>query len=243
MFKRSPSLVQQVKAHLKQRIIRVEFQDGRIPPEAELAAEMGVSRNTIRDALSQLETEGVIYRRQGAGTFVNQAGLLVKTRLDEIIPYETMIREHGFKPTVRLVGVDEITADPKLAANLNLPLEARLIVAQKLFLADERPVIFSCTYIPIDLIKQPYDVEDLRAPVYQFLSQFCQQEFGYYISEIVPVMAPEWLVERLILPPEKQVLISFEELGHNQDGEPVVMAYSYFRDDLIRLRLVRRQAQ
>lgn len=243
MFKRSPSLVQQVKAHLKQRIIKVEYKDGRIPPEAELAAEMGVSRNTIRDALSQLETEGVIYRRQGAGTFVNRAGLLVKTRLDEIIPYETMIREHGFEPTVRLVSVDEVEADAQLAANLNLPLKARLIVAHKLFLADKKPVIFSCTYIPVDLIKLPYNSEDIRPPVYQFLSQFCQQEFGYYISEIVPVLPSDWLVERLVLPPEKRVLISFEELGYNQDGEPVVMAYSYFRDDLIRLRLVRRQAQ
>ena len=131
MFKRSPSLVQQVKTHLKQRIIKVEFHDGRIPPEAELAAELGVSRNTIRDALSQLETEGVIYRRQGAGTFVNQAGLLVKTRLDEIIPYETMIREHGFEPTVRLISVDNVEAEPELAAILNVPPQTSLILVQK----------------------------------------------------------------------------------------------------------------
>lgn len=241
MFKRSPSLVQQVKTHLKQRIMRVEFDDGRIPPEAELAAELGVSRNTIRDALSQLEIEGVIYRRQGAGTFVNQAGLLVKSRLEEIIPYETMIREHGFTPTVCLVGVDETAADPQLAAKLNLPPQTGLIVVQKLFLADEKPVIFSRTHIPIHLIKQPYTSEDIRAPIYEFLPQFCQQEFGYYISEIVPVIAPDWLVERLVLPAEKRILISFEEIGYNQDGEPMIMAYSYFRDDLIRLRLIRRQ--
>ena len=96
MFKRSPSLTEQVKTHLKQRIVNAEFDGGRIPPEMELARELKVSRNTIRDALSRLETEGVVLRRQGAGTFVNQAGMLVKNRLERIIPYEELIRESGY---------------------------------------------------------------------------------------------------------------------------------------------------
>ena len=105
MFKRSPSLVQQVKAHLRQRIVEAEFESGRIPPEAILASELGVSRNTIRDALSQLETEGVIFRKQGAGTFVNQAGLLVKTRLEEIIPgIQSSMRDVPSYPMTRLMS-------------------------------------------------------------------------------------------------------------------------------------------
>ena len=71
MIARSPSLTDQVKAHIKERIVRGEFEAGRIPPETELASELGVSRTTVRDALSRLENEGSIYRKQGAGTFVN----------------------------------------------------------------------------------------------------------------------------------------------------------------------------
>jgi DNA-binding GntR family transcriptional regulator len=98
MIKRAPSLVEQVKTHLKERIINHEFDDGRVPPEMELAGELQVSRNTVRDALSRLEMEGVVTRRQGAGTFVNEAVRLVKTRLEEIVPYETLIREQGYAP-------------------------------------------------------------------------------------------------------------------------------------------------
>ena len=83
MLKRPPSLTEQVKARLKQSILNEEFVDGRIPSETELAQDLGVSRTTIRDALSRLELEGAVYRKQGAGTFVNPAGLQIKTRLEE----------------------------------------------------------------------------------------------------------------------------------------------------------------
>lgn len=86
MLKRAPSLTDQVKAHIKQQILSDEFEDGRIPAETDLANQLGVSRTTIRDALSRLEIEGAIFRKQGVGTFVNKAGLRIKMRLEEIGP-------------------------------------------------------------------------------------------------------------------------------------------------------------
>ncbi len=72
MLRRAPSLTDQVKNHIKEMIVQGDFADGRIPPEMELAEALGVSRTTVRDALSRLEMEGTISRRQGAGTFVNE---------------------------------------------------------------------------------------------------------------------------------------------------------------------------
>jgi GntR family transcriptional regulator len=46
--------------------LNAEFEEGRIPSETDLAVELGVSRTTIRDALSRLELEGTIIRKQGA---------------------------------------------------------------------------------------------------------------------------------------------------------------------------------
>ncbi|MCL4297716.1 MAG: GntR family transcriptional regulator [Anaerolineae bacterium] len=243
MLKRSPSLTEQVKSYLKQRIIAAEFEAGRIPSEADLASEMSVSRNTVRDALSRLEMEGFVVRRQGAGTFVNQHGLLVKTRLEEIVPYEILIREHGYEPAVHLLQVEERVADPPLATALNLTPGQPVIAVQKLFLADTQPVIFNHTFLSPHLIKRPYTANDFSEPMYQFLPKFCQQELAYFFSEIVPLIAPSWLVERLELASSPVALLSLQEVGYNQDNEPIIKASSYFRDDLLRLRLIRRQGQ
>ena len=81
MLKRHPSLTEQAKANLKQRIVNAEFENGRIPSESDLAKELNVSRSTIREALGHLESEGIIFRKQGSGTFVNEPGLQIKSRL------------------------------------------------------------------------------------------------------------------------------------------------------------------
>ena len=242
MLKRSPSLTEKAKSYIKRLIIDNQFEDGRIPSETDLANELGVSRTTIRDALSRLELEGAIYRKQGAGTFVNEAGLQIHTRLEEIWGYETMLEDHGYAPSVRIIRVEEQPVEAKIAKDLNLEADDTVLVVHKLFLADDNPVIASINHIPAQIIDTPYSNDDFRRPIYQFLSEFSQQHLAYYLSEIVPLIAPLWLVETLHLPKPETALISFEEVGYNQDNQQIIKSYSYFRDDLLRLRLIRREA-
>jgi GntR family transcriptional regulator len=242
MFQRSPSLVEQVKSYLKKQIATGAFEEGRIPAEVELARTLNVSRNTVRDALSRLEIEGTIFRRQGAGTFVNQAGLMVKSQLSEIVPYQLLIEEYGCTSSIELVSVEEIT-HPPTAKKLHLDKYEPLLFVKKRFLADNQPVIFSCTYLPTHFIQQSYSPEDLRLPVFDFIPRFCEHEFAYYLTELVPIIPADWLVSALQLPAQKKALVSFEELGYNQNNVPIVIATSYFRDDLLRLRLIRQNSQ
>ncbi|GAB4432454.1 MAG: GntR family transcriptional regulator [Anaerolineae bacterium] len=240
MLKRSPSLTEQAKSYIKQRILNEGFEAGRIPSETDLANELGVSRTTIRDALSRLELEGVIYRKQGAGTFVNEAGLQLKTRLEEIWAYEAMLEAHGYSPSTRIISIEQQPAPASIAQDLNLPADAPVVTIQKLFLADEQPVILTINHLPVELITSPYTRADFNLPMYQFLPQFCQQHLAYYLSEIVPLNTPAELAEILHIQPHK-ALLCFDEIGYNQDNLPILKAYSYFRDDLLRLRLIRRE--
>ncbi len=242
MLKRNPSLTEQAKAYIKDRIVNDEFDEGRIPSETDLADALGVSRTTIRDALSRLEHEGVIFRKQGAGTFVNDAGLQIKTRLEEIWTYEGMLRAHGYTPTTRIISIAEQPAPPDIAEALNLETNAEILVVKKLFLADNSPVTLTINHIPTAIIQQPYRQDDFCQPIYKFLSDFCRQHLTYYLSEIVPLSAPKWLVDTLELPKQRSPILTFDEVGYNQDNEPVIKAFSYFRDDLLRLRLIRREA-
>ena len=183
MLQRSPSLTEQVKLYIKQRIVNSEFEGGRVPSETDLASQLNVSRTTIRDALSRLETEGVIFRKQGAGTFVNQTGLLVKTRLEAIVLYENLIREHGYVPSVHLLRAEEQPAEPAVAAQLNLQPGEKLLMTEKLFKADATPVISLLTQIPRSLIRQPYTFDDCQLPVFEFLPRFCQKPMAYFLCD------------------------------------------------------------
>ena len=240
MLKRTPSLTEQAKSHIKQMILDDAFADGKIPSETELAAGLGVSRTTIRDALSRLENEGIVYRKQGAGTFVNEAGLQIKSRLDEIWSYEEMLSAHGYTPSTRILEVTTQPAEASVAADLNLEEGEDLIIVRKIFLADNQPVILAYNYIPAKLLAEPYQPEDFVEPIYSYLWKNGRYHINYYLSEIVPMIATAEMVQTLHIQPHTP-LLSLHEIGYNDDNQPILKSTSCFRDDLIRFRLIRRQ--
>ena len=240
MITRNPSLTDQVKAHIKDQIVNDEFEDGRIPPEAALAEDLGVSRTTVRDALGKLEHEGAIYRKQGAGTFVNEAGLQIKSRLEEIWSYEQVLEEHGYTPAVKVLTDKVLPVNEDTAAALSLEEGSKVLVIEKVFLEDSTPVVLTRNRIPAALFDeagQPHDA----MPIYEFLEEYCDRRLSYYVSEIVPVAFNADQAKKLGVK-KGTVGLSFVEVGFDQDNEPVVQATSYFRDDLLRFRLIRRKA-
>ncbi|HMT20126.1 MAG TPA: GntR family transcriptional regulator [Promineifilum sp.] len=245
MLRRAPSLTDQVKTHIKDMIIQGEFADGRVPPEMELAEALGVSRTTIRDALSRLEMEGAISRKQGAGTFVNNPVLQIRSRLEEIWSYEAMLQTHGFTPSTRLLASRRIeVGDPDLASgiveDLMLAPGEHVLFTSKLFQEDDVPVILANNYLPLRLVTEPYEPADLERPIYDFLETFGRRRLAYYLSEIIPINVDEVLGETLQIAPGTP-LIAFDETGYNDENEPILKAYSFFRDDLLRFRLLRRR--
>ncbi|MBP6015592.1 MAG: GntR family transcriptional regulator [Candidatus Promineofilum sp.] len=245
MLKRAPSLTDQVKTHVREMIVRGDFADGRVPPEMELAEALGVSRTTIRDALSRLEMEGTISRKQGAGTFVNNPTLQIHSRLDEIWSYEAMLRAYGFTPSTRVLESTILTVgDPRIddviVADLGLASDEQVLFISKLFMKSDLPAILADNYLPLRLISEPYAPEDLGLAIYDFLERFSRQRLTYYLSEIIPLAAQTDMADTLQIPAGTP-LISFDETGYNAENEPILKAFSYFRDDLLRFRLLRRR--
>ena len=241
MISRGPSLTEQVRQHIKQAISDDEFEDGRIPAEADLAVELGVSRTTVRDALSRLEHEGAIFRRQGAGTFVNEHGLQIKSKLDEIWSYEDVLEAHGYTPSVQMLDVHSEQADSKTAGALGILEGDPILTTEKLFCEDGVPVVLTRNHIPQSLVLGDIDETDAGLPIYEFLEAHCSRSLSYYLSDIVPVALDDAAAGKLELEPGTPT-IAFDEIGFDTDNQPVVRATSWFRDELLRFRLIRRRA-
>jgi len=240
MITRNPSLTDQVTSHIKHLISTEGFTEGRIPPETDLAADLGVSRTTVRDALSRLEHEGAIYRRQGAGTFVNEHGLRIKSRLENIWSYEELLENHGYEPSVRVLDVLQEPADITTADALGIAHADPILVVEKLFLEDETPVVLTVNRIPVGNFSSPPPTGDEHNPVYAYLDAHCNRKLTYYLSEIIPVVLEPEQAATLQVDPGTPAM-SFDEVGYDKDNEPILRATSYFRDDLLRFRLIRKR--
>ena len=112
---------------------------------------------------------------------------------------------------------------------------------EKLFLENDLPVVLTTNRIPERLVTVRIKTADGKKPLYELLEDHCERFLSYYLSDIVPVALGNHEAGQLGVA-RRTPSISFEEIGFDQDNEPVVKATSFFRDDLLRFRLIRRKA-
>ena len=83
----------------------------RLISEPELAKQMGVSRATLREAMRTFETQGLIRRRQGSGTYVVGKVQVIDAGLEVLESLETMARRMNLVITVSDLNIEQIDAD------------------------------------------------------------------------------------------------------------------------------------
>jgi GntR family transcriptional regulator len=101
-----------------------------LPPEATLAAEMGVSRNAIREALDLLRAEGLVTRVQGAGTFITGAKL--RQHLDRLEGLAESMAGYHLPVDNRVLSVRESVATLFVAAKLAVPEGSPIAFVERL---------------------------------------------------------------------------------------------------------------
>jgi GntR family transcriptional regulator len=227
-------------ANMLRERLRQDFADGgRLPGEHEIAAELGISRGTVRQALNILEQEGVVLRQQGSGTYANPHALQINTRVDAAYEFTQLIEASGFESAVHTVEVSRTQATPELAARLALEPGAPLLYIRKVFSASGQRAIYVAENVPISLIREPYDDSELTNPIFEFISQRCHARVRYIISGIIPTVVDSELAQLLDISAGSAALC-FDEVFYNSRNKPLGQASVYFRDPLIRFHALRR---
>jgi GntR family transcriptional regulator len=125
----------------------------RLISEPELAKQLGVSRATLREAMRTFETQGLIRRRQGAGTFVVGKVPVIDAGLEVLESIETMARRLNLAITVSDLNLEQIDADESLAVALGVPVGTCLTRVRRVMRADTRPVAYLIDVLLEDVLK------------------------------------------------------------------------------------------
>ena len=129
----------------------------RLPSEPDLAKQLGVSRATLREAMRAFETQGLIRRRQGSGTFVVGKVQALDSGLEVLESLETMAKRLDLEISVSDLHVEQVIADEDLAAGLNVAVGSQLLRVRRVVRTDGRPVAYLVDTLPEDILH----VEDL----------------------------------------------------------------------------------
>lgn len=141
----------------------------RLISEPELAKQLGVSRATLREAMRTFETQGLIRRRQGAGTFVVGKVPVIDAGLEVLESLETMARRMDLVITVSDLHLEQIDADENQASELGVAVGTCLTRIRRVMRADTRPVAYLTDTLPEDVLKLQDIPQGFNGSVLDFL--------------------------------------------------------------------------
>ena len=223
--------------HSLGHIIRSKIQSGewavgqRIPSERELMGIFNVSRATVRQAIENLEKEGVLRRERGKGTFV--APPKIESGVLRMIEFSGVIKQNGLRPSAQLLGSKCITPPKHIQKLLALPDSAQTAWLQRLLLVNDAPMLIETAYFPAERFPALIDLYDGASE----WREFVHSRYGVRIVRARETFEPVILEE-----PEAELLgvkggfpaLWVEHMAYDEAETPAIYLTSLLRGDRCR---------
>lgn len=210
----------------------------RLPAESVLGEEFGVSRPTVRAALSELAALGLLRTVRGVGSFVTQPSP-VQSGLERLESITESIRRVGKKPgmiygprTVRLVMPEE-------AARMGVPAGTQALELRRTVTADGVTVAYSFDLVPMSILGAGFDVDSLEGSMFEFLENQLGVKPVLALAEVHAIES-----DRIGWGPEAdrhRLFILLDQVHLDADDTPVMYSRSYFVEGAYAFQVVRRR--
>lgn len=210
----------------------------RLPSEPTLAQQMGVSRATLREAMRTFETQGLIRRRQGSGTYVVGGIPLIESGLEVLESLNTIAERINLYVTVTTPVTAEVSADEASAAVLGVSPGTTLVRLSRIMRADSRPVAFLVDTLPADVLSTAEWSGKYNGSVLDYLLQR-GDPLSVSRAEVSAIGAPADVAKMLEVQ-RGDVLLQFTSQLFTASGRAVAYSLSYFLPGYFRFHIVRK---
>src|ERR1700728_5361392 len=199
--------------------------------EDSLIARFGVSRITVRRAIQNLVSRGLVEIRRGKGTFV--AAPKITQDLKELSGFVEDMHALGHKPTARVISKEIVTANATVARQLALTRGERVVRIRRVRLADGVPLSFDETYLPLDIGKKIITNNLKVEPIFSLL----EKKYN------IPLIEADYKLEAIAADPAASralriklgsPVFRIERTSFTSGARPVDYERLHYRGDLIR---------
>lgn len=231
-YETSIPLYVQIAESLLDRIESGKLRPGdRLPPERDLSKMLSVNRMTVRRALQVLESQGLLLRRQGAGTYVAEPK--IERQAAQLVPFTQGMQRRGYTPGARVITLERHPAEASIASELELPVSAPVYHIHRLRLVNQEPLLLERLEIPVHRFPdlERYDLSN------RSLYEIMETEYGVSVvrarQSLEPVIATEYEAELLQVARGAPLMLE-RRLAFDQDDQPVEQGKDLYRGDRFR---------
>jgi GntR family transcriptional regulator len=199
-----------------------------LPTENQLIAKFGISRVTVRKAMDLLMNDGLISKRRGYGTYVQNSK--VEQNLTQVLHFSNEMEKRGYKPSVAVLANEVVAAHKTIADALGIQEGSSLIHVNRLRYADKVPMCIESAYLIKDacpaVLQQDFSNQSLRS----FLADNYNIVWNHARQKIFAINATAKLAQHLNIKTGDS-LIYVERVSYDQFNRAGEFLQAYYRGD------------
>lgn len=227
-------LYERIRLALREGILSGHHAPGsRVPSESELGQLYGASRITVRQALSALQQEGLIFTRQGKGSFVARPKAF--QNVSTLQGFGEQMATLGYEVLNRLQELREVPASAQVAQRLGVSVDEPVTQIRRVRLLNREPVSLEWTWVRTALGRQLAQADLIGRDIFLILEKDCGVPLGHADLALDAAPADADTAQALGIAPGEPVL-RIERLTHDIHGTPVDFEFLYFRGDTFQYR-------
>jgi GntR family transcriptional regulator len=222
---------------IKEKVMDGELAPGeRLPSEVDFAKELGVSRNTLREALRILEEESIIVRKHGIGTFVNKQPDFTGG-LEELFSITNLIEKGDKQAGTEILFTGYVDPHGDDIEELNLEKNEQVLLVKRVRTANDKPLVYCIDKIPAKLLEKGYRLN-------QESILLSLEEAGVTISyaeaEIKTIGFHEEISDVLNCD-ENTPLLILRQIHYDSNDRPILSSINFFNSDQISFNVLRKR--
>jgi GntR family transcriptional regulator len=211
----------------------------RLPSEPLLAKRLQVSRATLREAMRTFESQGMIHRRQGSGTFVSHPSQVIDSGLEVLESIDVMARRIGLAVSMGELVVEQRQANEVDANALGITAQDKVVSLARVILAEGRPVAYLVDTLPDGLVEMKEVATEFTGSIIDMILKRGTPTLSSSRCEINAVTADSH-VARAMRIQRGDVLLRFIAYLYAANGRVIDYSYSYFIPGYFRFHVNRR---